>query len=201
MRARRSSSDTTTVYSTVLAVIAGIILTGMALLILATFCKLRGGSITPVPSPEITIMVEDSDLLTAPPPTLQPGSPARKLKYRSQTLKELKAEIASLTRPIIAELKSYSSPPKPVHRTMIAVYTLLGEPEKGLREWDNILHLLKRSGKGSLMARIADFKSEDASAGLVVKVRKQVADMTSAEVASAGKSVSSLFLWVNTVCS
>ena len=50
------------------------------------------------------------------------------------------------TRPLLAELRSYSSPPGPVHRTMEAVFILLGEERRKYKDWKFVLWLLNGYG-------------------------------------------------------
>jgi len=127
----------------------------------------------------------------------------RKLRERTvapvpKTLQEICAEIESLTRPILAELRSYTSPPRPVHNMMMAVFMLLGEDRKLVSNWSNILVLLKESRGNSLVSRICHFTVADDK--VLKEVRKLIKDMTFEDVHSAGKNGSYLFRWVLKVC-
>ena len=121
-------------------------------------------------------------------------SPLPSDNYKS--LEEIEQEIKSLTRPIIAGLRSYTSPPAPVHRTLIAVYLLLGENHKELKEWNKILSLLNHN---SLVSRIEGCK-ERGSEMLVTEARKVIKGMTDIEVYTADSSVYCLFEWVTKIC-
>ena len=127
----------------------------------------------------------------------------RKLRERTvapvpKTLQEICAEIESLTRPILAELKSYTSPPLLVHNMMMAVFMLLGEDRKLVSNWSNILILLKGSRENSLVSKICHFTVADDK--VFREVKKLIKDMTFEDVHSAGKNGSHLFRWVLKVC-
>lgn len=120
------------------------------------------------------------------------------MKYRSQTLEEIRDDVVSLTRPILAELRSYSAPPATVHKTIIATYMLLGEPAKKLRDWSKVLSLLKESP--SLMTRIRNFDDASKNLNTVKQVRVLIKGLTYREVCASGTTVISLFGWVKKVC-
>ena len=122
----------------------------------------------------------------------------RKQRGRTQTLQEILADIVSMTRPILAELRSYVSPPLLVHNMMMAVFMLLGEDRKLVSNWSNILILLKGSRENSLVSRICHFTVADDK--VLKEVRKLIKDMTFEDVHSAGKNGSYLFRWVLKVC-
>ena len=122
----------------------------------------------------------------------------RKQRGRTQTLQEILADIVSMTRPILAELRSYTSPPLLVHNMMMAVFMLLGEDRKLLSNWSNILILLKGSRENSLVSRICHFTVADDK--VLKEVRKLIKDMTFEDLHSAGKNGSHLFRWVLKVC-
>ncbi|XP_063681265.1 uncharacterized protein LOC134816371 [Bolinopsis microptera] len=197
-RHKRSTEDAA---ATVMVVIATIILTGMVMIIFFIFWKMRKQrerTISPVPeTPQIQISPPPLEDIPSRP--LTSGVPTT-LNYTPppQTLQEICADIESLTRPIVAELKSYTSPPLPVHNTMVAVFMLLGEDRKLLSNWSNILILMKGSRENSLMSRISNFTVADNK--VLKEVRKLIKDMTFEDVHSAGKNGSHLFRWVLKVC-
>jgi len=220
-RLYRRSTPGTDAASTVMVVIAALILIGMVIIIIIIFCKMRKQrertispdlptemtATTPVsrmqtparcPTPRIEISPPQSPGNSlSPPPTSTIPVPVS-LNYTPQTLQEICEEIESLTRPIVAELKSYTSPPLPVHKTMTAVFMLLGENRKFLNDWNNILILMKANGKESLMWKLSKFTTADNK--VVREVRRMIKDMKFEDVRSAGKSVSHLFRWVSKVC-
>ena len=50
-------------------------------------------------------------------------------------LEQRKKAILGLSQCVIAELKSYSSPPPQVHQVMRATLLLLGNPEQETKSW------------------------------------------------------------------
>ena len=58
---------------------------------------------------------------------------ANKMLLSLKRLKRLKDEILNLKQSTVAEIRSYSKPPKAVHRVMIGTYLLLGNKEKSLQ--------------------------------------------------------------------
>ena len=201
-----------------MVVIAAAILTGMVVIILFIFWKMRKNRDRTI-SPDLPTEMTEKELLTpvrgntmvsepedmpsvspfprAPTELISTPVPAT-LRYTTQTLQEICDEIKSVTRPILAELKSYTSPPLPVHKTMTAVFLLLGEDRKFLRDWNNIIILMKVSGKDSFMARLGRFNKAEEK--VVKEARKLVKSMSFEDVHSAGKSVSILFHWASKVC-
>ena len=182
-----------------MVVIATIILTGMVVILFFICWKMRKQrerTISPVPeTPKIQISPPPLEDIPSRPLT---SGVLTTLNYTPQTLQEICADIESLTRPIVAELKSYSSPPRPVHNTMMAVFMLLGEDRKLLSNWSNILILMKGSRENSLISRISNFTVADDK--VLKEVRKLIKDMTFEDVHSAGKNGSHLFRWVLKVC-
>merc|ERR550537_2056786 len=162
----------------------------------------ESGIKTPVKSRTPLIQISppespDTIQLVSPPQTA-PVPITLQYSQSPQTLQEICEKIESLTRPILAELKSYTSPPQPVHKTMTAVFLLLGEDHKFLKDWNNILILMKAGGGDSLMSRLGQFTAADNK--VMKDVRKLIQGMTLEEVKSAGRSVSHLFNWVCKVC-
>ena len=209
---KRSSG--TEAASTVMVVIAGAILTGMVIMIFFIIWKMRKNrdrTISPdLPDKQLLTPVRGNTMVSEPedvpslspfprPPTELISTPVpATLRYTTRTLEEICDEIKSLTRPILAELKSYTSPPLPVHQTMTAVFLLLGEDRKFLRDWNNIIILMKVSGKDSFMARLGRFTKAEEK--VVKEAGKLVKSMSFEDVHSAGKSVSVLFHWASKVC-
>ena len=58
---------------------------------------------------------------------------ANRIKEHLQGIEKIRHAILNLDQRTIAEIKSYSQPPEPVHHVMAAVYVLLGEPEENLK--------------------------------------------------------------------
>lgn len=58
---------------------------------------------------------------------------AQRIIRQLQRIEQLRHDILNLDQTTIAELKSYSSPPKPVHVVMSATFVLLGEQETALK--------------------------------------------------------------------
>ena len=83
-----------------------------------------------------------------------------------------------------------------MHRTLIAVYLLLGENHKELKEWNKILSLLNHN---SLVSRIEGYKERE-SEMLVTEARKVIKGLSENEVQTADSSVYCLFEWVNKIC-
>ena len=52
---------------------------------------------------------------------------AKQILEKLQRIEKLKKEILNLDQKTIAEIKSYSQPPKQVHQVMTAVFMLLGD--------------------------------------------------------------------------
>ena len=210
-------------FATVLVAIGGVILSTMVLLLLFLFCRHRKGGLGQIISPSIspaTIPTCKSPLSSScSSPSSQgalsggnllgvgmlSGGNLRhstpvpvELSYEPQTLADVEQEIVQLTRPLLAELRSYSSPPAPVHRTMEAVFILLGEERGKLKDWKFVLGLLNRSGSRSMVARIAACKKPAGKA--VSQARSIVKGMSSQEVNAAGSQVTCLFTWVTIIC-
>lgn len=168
----KQSTDGFWIASLIMVIVASIVLVGMFIIILITCLK--------------TGKHNHSS-------SIYPASPC-------QTLEEIEKEIKSLTRPIIAELRSYISPPPVVHMTMIAVYLLLGEIHMELKEWNNIVLLLSYTGNNSLVSRLESYK-KPGDETIINNARELISHFTEIEVKAAGPIVSCLFAWaMHMVC-
>ena len=124
---------------------------------------------------------------------------ACELLARLEKIEEVKKNIFELKRPLIAELKSMTSPPVPVHRTMIATYLLLGEDIAQLQDWNNIVILFNKSGKLSMKYRIQEFKVQNLSSSVAKLADKQILGLTADEVYEANQAASLFFDWAEMI--
>ena len=64
---------------------------------------------------------------------------ARKILERLRRIEKLRHVLRHLDQQIIAEIKSYASPPEQVHQVMLATFVLLGEDEAHLTKVGNTM--------------------------------------------------------------
>ncbi|XP_063678418.1 calponin homology domain-containing protein DDB_G0272472-like [Bolinopsis microptera] len=119
---------------------------------------------------------------------------------RLQKIEKIKKNIQELKRPLIAELKSMSSPPVDVHRSMTAAFILMGENREDLRDWNNIAILLGKTGQESVKRKVQGLKVEDVTEEMAAKAEKQILGLTSDEVYEANQAASLFYDWADMIC-
>ena len=117
-----------------------------------------------------------------------------------QKIEKIKKDIQELRRPLIAELKSMTSPPFDVHRSMTAAFLLLGEDLKYLKEWNNVVILLNKTGQESVKRRVQELKVQDVSEELANAAEEQIQGLTSDGVYEASQAASLFFNWTEMMC-
>ena len=125
---------------------------------------------------------------------------ATALLERLQKIEKIKKNIQELKRPLIAELKSMASPPVDVHRSMTAAFLLMGENLKYLKEWNNIVILLNKTGRDSVKRRVQELKVQDVSEETANLAEEQIKGLTSDEVYEANQAASLFFDWSEMIC-
>ncbi|XP_072016669.1 uncharacterized protein [Amphiura filiformis] len=120
---------------------------------------------------------------------------ANKMLLSLKRLKRLKDEILNLKQSTVAEIRSYSKPPKAVHRVMIGTYLLLGNKEKTLQDWKGMQALIGKTGKEGLKRRVleCDPNKVPVAAASRTKVLLQEFDLEEIRDVSAGAAV--FFAW------
>ena len=121
------------------------------------------------------------------------------LLARLQKIEAVKKNIMELKRPLIAELKSMSNPPEAVIRTMVATFLLLGEELGKVKDWNNIVILLNKTGKLSIKRRVQEFKVQSLSAAVAASAEKQIVGLTADEVYDANQAASLFYDWTEMI--
>ena len=119
---------------------------------------------------------------------------------RLQKIEKIKKNIQELKRPLIAELKSMSSPPVDVHRSMTAAFILMGENREDLRDWNNIVILLGKTGREYVKRKVQGLKVEDVTKEMAEKAEKQILGLSSDEVYEANQAASLFYDWAEMIC-
>ena len=120
--------------------------------------------------------------------------------FKQLKKEKIKKNIQELKRPLIAELKSMSSPPVDVHRAMTAAFLLMGENLKDLKKWSNIVILLGKMGKEAVKRRVMELKIEDVTENMVATAEKQILGLTSGEVYVVNQAASYFYDWADMIC-
>ncbi|XP_067935070.1 uncharacterized protein [Watersipora subatra] len=122
------------------------------------------------------------------------------IKQARQTLQKLrvsnlKATVLNLDQTVIAELKSFATPPKPVETTMRATLMLLGSKKKEMREWKKIVAFMSKTGKESLKRRIIDFKLVNLRDEVAEKSAKMLYKFSHDEAREASTGAAAFYIW------
>ena len=107
--------------------------------------------------------------------------------------------IQEMSRPLIAELRSFSDPPVPVFKTMIATFRLLGYENTQLSVWREIVILLNKTGKQSIKRRVQEFEAVTASLDLVDEVSVLLNTYSATEVFEANQAAGLFYDWIEMV--
>jgi len=125
---------------------------------------------------------------------------ATALLERLQKIEKIKKNIQELKRPLIAELKSMANPPVDVQRSMTAAFLLMGENLKDLKDWNNIVILLNKTGRDSVKRRVQELKVQDVTEEMASSAGEQILGLTSDEVYEANQAASLFFDWAEMIC-
>ncbi|XP_033109589.1 calponin homology domain-containing protein DDB_G0272472-like [Anneissia japonica] len=116
---------------------------------------------------------------------------ANKMLINLKRLKRLRDEILNLKQSTVAEIRSYSKPPRVVHQVMIGTYLLLGNKEKTLKDWKGMQALIGKTGKDGLKRRVMEFKLETSDTGIAERSKAILDefDLETVRDVSAGAAV------------
>ena len=109
----------------------------------------------------------------------------------------MREEIEKMNQSTIAEIRSFSDPPEFVRNVMAAVYTLLGEDRKDVKDWTKIRVLIGKIGKKALRRRILEFdmSSLEGKHALIKRAKMLINNHTLAEVKEVSVGASVFFSW------
>ena len=88
--------------------------------------------------------------------------------------------------------------PPGIHKTLQAVFILLGEARESVTQWSNVLILIKLGGINSLTARIGTVVRREEK--LVSQARNIIASMEMGDVRVAHEEIPFLWQWASELC-
>lgn len=124
---------------------------------------------------------------------------AENLREWLALLEKTREQIVNMKAALVAELKSYTSPPRVVHDVMASAFLILGQTEKQVSTWAQIVSLLGKTGKESFKRRLVEFDAKSVTPVIVAAVHKRfkAVDFRAVREASAGATL--FYAWVEGV--
>ena len=119
-------------------------------------------------------------------------------EINEKPIKDIQNDIKIVSRPIMAELKSYTSPPQSVKHVLIAMFILLGE--KDVTQWKHVQVLLNKAKQVPLTERLINFNTNNVEQSLIQKAKQYVQYLNFQSIITSNKTVGNLLNWVIKVC-
>lgn len=105
-------------------------------------------------------------------------------------------QVLNLDGRTIAELKSYSNPPKAVHDVMIATFLVLGHPEKVTRKWPSVQALIGKTGKESLKRRVGECEADKIKPEVCSRIEDLLKQYDLQRVTEVSRGAAVFYVWV-----
>ncbi|CAH1265126.1 DNAH2 [Branchiostoma lanceolatum] len=120
---------------------------------------------------------------------------AERIAESLRLLESLRHEVLQLNQSTISEIRSYSKPPKPVHKVMLATYLLLGEDASNMKSWQEVRLFIGKTGKENLKRRVqqCDIKKIRPEVARTAKKILSKFDLDQLRDVSAGAAA--FFIW------
>ncbi|XP_078597104.1 uncharacterized protein LOC144873535 [Branchiostoma floridae x Branchiostoma japonicum] len=120
---------------------------------------------------------------------------AERVAESLRLLESLRHEVLQLNQSTISEIRSYSNPPKPVHKVMLATYLLLGEDASNMKSWQEVRLFIGKTGKENLKRRVqqCDIKKIRPEVARTAKKILSKFDLDQLRDVSAGAAA--FFIW------
>ncbi|KAI8511300.1 hypothetical protein Bbelb_104000 [Branchiostoma belcheri] len=120
---------------------------------------------------------------------------AERVAESLRLLESLRHEVLQLNQSTISEIRSYSNPPKPVHKVMLATYLLLGESASSMKSWQEVRLFIGKTGKENLKRRVqqCDIKKIPPEVARTAKKILSKFDLDQLRDVSAGAAA--FFIW------
>ncbi|XP_039272916.2 uncharacterized protein LOC120347127 isoform X2 [Styela clava] len=122
-------------------------------------------------------------------------SKARKLLDHLKEMEKLRKSVSDMSRSQLAEIHRYPNPPECVRAVMTATYVLLGEKEKDLKEWNDVLRLMVKMGRESLTRRVAICSSTHVPTATALRVEELLSRFTLTQVQDINKGAANFYAW------
>ena len=119
-------------------------------------------------------------------------------EINEKPIKDIQNDIKILSRPIMAELKSYTSPPESVKHVLIAMFILLGE--RDTTQWKHVLVLLNKTKQAPLTEKLINFSADDVEQSLIEKAKQYVQYLNFQGIITSNNIVGNILNWVIKVC-
>ncbi|KAK2168887.1 hypothetical protein LSH36_13g02125 [Paralvinella palmiformis] len=120
---------------------------------------------------------------------------AKRILEQLKRIEKLRHAIMKLDQRTIAEIKSYSTPPEIVNKVMLATFLLLGEREKHLKEWKEIVVQIGKTGKSSLKRRVSAFDVDCLPIAVAARVKEILSMLNLDDVRDVSSGAATFYVW------
>nr|KAG5696943.1 hypothetical protein BaRGS_015907 [Batillaria attramentaria] len=120
---------------------------------------------------------------------------ATRLKDHLQHMEKLRHAVLNMDQKVVAELKTYGSPPDGVHQSMMATFLLLGSALKEVKVWKTCQALMSKTGKESMMRKISQFNPRAVPIKVAEAAKKVIAPYSKEQIRDASAGAATFFIW------
>ncbi|XP_041357267.1 uncharacterized protein LOC121374291 [Gigantopelta aegis] len=122
-----------------------------------------------------------------------------KLRDHLARIEKLRHAVLSMEQTTISELKSYSKPPEGVAQVMAATLILLGSKPSEVKKWKNVLILMGKTGKESLMRKVSLFNAQNVTLSSAKASKKFIGTITKDQIRSVSAGAATFYLWATSM--
>nr|XP_034314953.1 uncharacterized protein LOC105338050 [Crassostrea gigas] len=122
---------------------------------------------------------------------------ANRLLERYIRMKKIETTVIDMNQNAVTEMKKYTQPPNGVHQTLGATFLLLGEGATVVKDWKKCHALLFKTGKQSILRRVATFDPKDTNPTIVAAAQKILSPFKYLQIRDVSKGAAAFFTWAN----
>ncbi|KAK2168167.1 hypothetical protein NP493_1243g00005 [Ridgeia piscesae] len=120
---------------------------------------------------------------------------AKKLVLSLVRIEKLRHAVMELDRKTMAEIRSYSRPPKLVHYVMRASLLLLGDHEGKTKKWQNCQPRCKTIGPNDLLRRVRQFNLKQVHPEIAARSKEILQHFRLDDVRDKSEGAAAFYVW------
>ncbi|KAK3091414.1 hypothetical protein FSP39_019733 [Pinctada imbricata] len=122
---------------------------------------------------------------------------AERLKEKLVRIEKLRHNILVMDQSTAAELRTYTHPPDGVRQSIMAVLMLLEYPKRDVKDWKACQNILSRTGKESLMRRVAMFDPKYCFLDIALGAKKVIEPFSLEEIRDVSNGAAAFYNWAS----
>nr|XP_022333112.1 hillarin-like [Crassostrea virginica]XP_022333113.1 hillarin-like [Crassostrea virginica] len=120
---------------------------------------------------------------------------AEELLSQLRRLRRFAHEVLHMQQTTISEIHNYKHPKPLAYDIMKATYILLGEEERQVEEWEQILALMRRGGKQGLLRRVRQFDTVHVTENMVNHASQLLQPYSEERVRTSSAGLGTFYKW------